>query len=157
MKNVVEILLRTSLRRYPLPTRISLFGYLGRYAWLKDVLEELRPELFPAPPEARETATTETIAAKPSATILGILDRSEIYGRLGRYKVDTYLGQRGNGHLFGAIDLASKRPVTVKEFVLSADRFTKTEALQRQSSFQQLAGFQLADGRSQDFRVMQPI
>ena len=119
--------------------------------------KNLRPELFPAPPEARKTATTETIAAKPSATILGILDRSEIYGRLGRYKVDTYLGQRGNGHLFGAIDLASKRPVTVKEFVLSADRFTKTEALQRQSSFQQLAGFQLADGRSQDFRVMQPI
>lgn len=157
MKNVVEILLRTSLRRYPMPTRISLFGYLGRYAWLKDVLEELRPELFPAPPEAREIATPETIAAKPSATILGILDRSEIYGRLGRYKVETYLGQRGNGHLFGAIDLASKRPVTVKEFLLAADRFTKTEALQRQSSFQQLAGFQLADGRSQDFRVMQPI
>ncbi len=157
MKNVVEILLRTSLRRYPLPTRISLFSYLGRYAWLKDVLEELRPELFPAPHEVREITTTETIAAKPSATILGILDRSEIYGRLGRYKVETYLGQRGNGHLFGAIDLASKRPVTVKEFLLSADRFTKTEALQRQSSFQQLAGFQLADGRSQDFRVMQPI
>lgn len=157
MKNVVEILLRTSLRRYPLPTRISLFGYLGRYAWLKDVLEELRPELFPAPHEAKEIATPDAIAAKPSATILGILDRSEIYGRVGRYKVDTYLGQRGNGHLFGAIDLASKRPVTVKEFLLSADRFTKTEALQRQSSFQQLAGFQLADGRSQDFRVMQPI
>ncbi len=157
MKNVIEILLRTSLRRYPLPTRISLFGYLGRYAWLKDVLEELRPELFPVPSEVREIATPETIAAKPSATILGILDRSEIYGRVGRYQVKTYLGQRGNGHLFGAIDLASKRPVTVKEFLLAADRFTKTEALQRQSSFQQLARFQLADGRSQDFRVMQPI
>jgi len=157
MKNVIEILLRTSLRRYPFPTRVSLFSYLGRYAWLKDVLEELRPELFPAPPEVREIATTETIAVKPSAAILGILDRSEIYGRLGRYKVETYLGQRGNGHLFGAVDLASKRPVTVKEFLLAADRFTKTEALQRQSSFQQLAGFQLADGRSQDFRVMQPI
>jgi len=53
-------------------------------------LEELRPELFPVPQEAREIATPETIAAKPSATILGILDRSEIYGRVGRYKVETY-------------------------------------------------------------------
>jgi serine/threonine protein kinase len=157
MKKVVEVLLRTSLRRYPIPTRLSLFSYLGQYAWLKDVLEELRPELFPVPHEDKEITIAEMPSAKPSAAILGILDRSEVYGRVGRYQVKNYLGARGNGHLFGAIDLTSKRPVTVKEFLLSADRFTKTEALQRQSSFQQLASFQLADGRSQNFRVMQPI
>ena len=157
MRKVPEVLLRTFLRRYPLPTRINLFSFLGQYSWLKDVLEELRPELFPPPREAVEAAIAEAQIAKPSARVLGILERSEIYGRLGRYKAETYLGERGNGHLFSAIDLASKRPVIIKEFLLPAALFTKTEALQRQSRFQQLAAFHLADGRSQDFRVMQPI
>lgn len=157
MRKVPEVLLRTFLRRYPLPTRINLFSFLGRYSWLKDVLEELRPELFPLPRQTGEAAIAETQIAKPSATVLGILERSEVYGRVGRYKAETYLGERGNGHLFSAIDLASKRPVIIKEFLLPAALFTKTEALQRQSRFQQLAAFHLADGRSQDFRVMQPI
>ena len=157
MRKVPEVLLRTFLRRYPLPTRINLFSYLGQYSWLKDVLEELRPELFPLPKEARETAIAETKAKKPSALVLGLLERSEVYGRVGRYRAETYLGERGNGHLFSAIDLTSKRPVIIKEFLLPVAQFTKTEALQRQSRFQQLAGFQLADGRLQDFRVMQPI
>ncbi|HEY9906428.1 MAG TPA: hypothetical protein V6D18_02320, partial [Thermosynechococcaceae cyanobacterium] len=156
MRKVPEVLLRTFLRRYPLPTRINLFSFLGRYSWLKDVLEELRPELFPPPRETVEAAV-EAQTAKPSAIVLGILERSEVNGRLGRYKAETYLGERGRGHLFSAIDLASKCPVTIKEFLLPTALFTKTEALQRQSRFQQLAGFQLADGRSQDFRVMQPI
>ncbi len=157
MRKVPEVLLRTFLRRYPLPTRINLFSYLGRYAWLKDVLEELRPELFPPPKEAEKPAIAPPQVKRPSALVLGLLERSEVYGRAGRYKAETYLGERGNGHLFGAVDLASKRPVIIKEFLLPAAQFTKTEALQRQSRFQQLAGFQLTDGRSQDFRVMQPI
>jgi hypothetical protein len=157
MRKVPEVLLRTFLRRYPLPTRINLFSYLGQYSWLKDVLEELRPELFPPPKEAEKPAIALPQSKRPSALVLGLLERSEVYGRVGRYKAETYLGERGNGHLFGAIDLASKRPVIIKEFLLPAAQFTKTEALHRQSRFQQLAGFQLADGRSQDFRVMQPI
>ncbi len=156
MKKVAEVLLRAFLRRYPVPTRMSLFGYLGRYAWLKDVLQELRPELFPTPAEAADVPI-EAIALKPDDAILGILERSEIRGRLGYYKAETYLGERGRGHLFGAVDLTSKRPVIIKEFLLPATEFTRADALQRQSSFKRLAGIQLADGRVQDFRLIQPI
>lgn len=157
MKKIAEVLLRTFLRRYPLPTRLSLFGYLGRYAWLKDVLEELRPELFPAKRVVPETVVSEAIAPELDATILGILEGSEIRGRLGYYKAETYLGQRGNGHLFGAIETTSKRRVVIKEFLLPTAMFTKAEAYQRQNRFQQLAGIQLADGRFQDCRLIQPI
>lgn len=156
MKKIPEILLRSFLRRYPIPTRIYLVNYLGQYVWLKDVLEELRPELFPQR-EAPEAELAEAVSPKPDASVLGILDRSEIQGRLGRYQAETYLGQRGNGHLFSATDLTSKRPLTIKEFLLPPTRFSKAEALQRQNRFQQLGGLQLADGRFFDFRVLQPI
>jgi hypothetical protein len=155
-RKIPETLLRIFLRRYPVPIRQSFFGFLGQYAWLKDVLDELRPELFP-PTRDTAAAATEGVDAKPDPEVLAILARSEIAGRLGYYKAEIYLGQRGNGYLFEAIDLTTKRPVVIKEFLLSASQFTKTEALQRQNRFQQLAGFQLADGRLQDFRVMQPI
>lgn len=157
MQKVVAVLLRSFLRRYPIPTRINLYSYLGRYAWLKDVLEELRPELFPPQRDLSEAATVEALPLKPDITILGILERSEIRGRLGYYKAETYLGQRGNGHLFGAVETTSKRPVTIKEFLLPVSNFTKAEALQQQNQFKRLAGIQLSDGRFQDFRVVQPF
>jgi hypothetical protein len=157
MQKIAEVLLRTFLRRYPLPTRLSLFSYLGRYAWLKDVLEALRPELFPQRREALEEAVPETIAPPPDDSILGILQAGEIQGRVGYYKAETYLGMRGRGHLFSAIETTSKRPVIIKEYLLLAVDFTKTDAYQRQNRFQRLAGLQLADGRIQDFRFMQPI
>ena len=157
MKNIPEILLRLFLRRYPLPTRISLFSYFGQYAWLKDVLEELRPELFPPPRESLEPVAVESVLPPPDAKILGILERSAIQGRSGHYQAQTYWGPRGNGHLFGAIETTSKRPVVIKEYLLPATQFTKAEAFQRQSSFQRLGGMQLADGRLPEFRVMQPL
>ncbi len=157
MKKVTEVLLRTFLRRYPLPTRINLFSYLGQYGWLKDVLEELRPELFPSKADDVEALLEETGLQKPDSSVLGILEQSEIRGRLGYYQAKTYLGQRGNGHLFSAIETTSKRPVIIKEFLLTAATFTKVDAYQRQNGFQRLAGIQLADGRLQDFRVIQPF
>lgn len=157
MQKIAEVLLRNFLRRYPVPTRLNLVGYLGRYSWLKGVLDELRPELFPPKPEPEAAESLEAAPPKPDDTILSILDGSEIQGRLGYYKAEAYLRPRGNGYLFTAIETASKRPVVIKEFLLPPTSFTKTEALQRQSGFQRLAGIQLADGRLQDFRVIQPI
>lgn len=157
MKKVAEVLLRTLLRRYPLPTRLSLCSYLGQYAWLKDVLEELRPELFPSPRSIPEAIVAEVSLQKPDIAILGILEQADIRGRLGYYKAEFYLGARGRGHMFRAIETTSKRPVMVKEFLLPATTFTKVDAYQRQNGFQRLAGIQLADGRLQDFRVIQPI
>ncbi|MBW4519989.1 MAG: substrate-binding domain-containing protein [Scytolyngbya sp. HA4215-MV1] len=157
MQKIAEVLLLTFLRRYPLPTRLSLFSYLGRYAWLKDVLEALRPELFPQRQEALAEEAPEAVLPPPDDSVLGILERGEIQGRVGYYKADTYLGVRGRGHLFSAIETTSKRPVIIKEYLLLAADFAKTEAYQRQNRFQRLAGLQLADGRIQDFRVIQPI
>lgn len=157
MKKVAEVLLRTLLRRYPLPTRLSLFSYLGHYAWLKDVLEELRPELFPSPRNIPEAIAAEASLQKPDVDILGILKQADIRGRLGYYKVESYTGVRGRGHMFRAIETTSKRSVMIKEFLLPATTFTKVDAYQRQNGFQRLAGIQLADGRLQDFRVVQPI
>lgn len=157
MKKVAEVLLSAFLRRYPLPTRVSLFGFLGRYAWLKDILEELRPELFPPRPDALVAATAEQVSPELDGRVLGILERSQIRGRLGYYKAERYLGERGNGHLFSAIETTAKRPVIIKEFILSESNFTKAEALHRQSNFQRLAGIQLADGRLPEFRVIQPL
>ncbi len=156
MKNIAEILLRMFLRRYPLTTRLNLFSYFGQYAWLKDVLEELRPELFPPPRESSEPTAVASVLP-PDNKILGILERSAIQGRSGHYQAHTYLCQRGQGHLFGAIETKSKRPVVIKEYFLPATQVTKAQAFQRQISFQQLAGIQLADGRLPDFRVMQPL
>lgn len=157
MQRVVEVLLGAFLRRYPLPTRVSMFSFLSRYAWLKDILEELRPELFPPPREGLEPEAIEPASPTLDTRILGILERSEIQGRRGYYKAQTYLGARGNGHLFSAIETTSKQPVVIKEFLLAETNFTRTEALHRQSSFQRLGGLQLADGRLQDFRVIQPL
>jgi hypothetical protein len=156
MQRVVEILLRSFLRRYPLPTRVSLFGFLARYAWLTDILEELRPELFPAKLELPPETAVDPLPPSLSAQ-LSLLLRSEIRGIQGYYQATEYLGPRGNGHLFGAIETVSKQPVVVKEFLLRETDFSKAEALYRQSSFQRLAGLQLADGRLQDFRLVQPI
>ncbi|HEY9747692.1 MAG TPA: hypothetical protein V6C63_03245 [Allocoleopsis sp.] len=157
MTKIAEVLLRAFLRRYPLPTRLSLFSYLGRYAWLRDILEELRPELFPPQQVLVETPVLEVSSKSLDPRILGILEQAEIRGRLGYYKVETYLGQRGNGHLFEAIEVTSKRSLVIKEFLLLPPDFTQAEALQRQNSFKRLAGIQLADGRFQDFRAIQPI
>jgi hypothetical protein len=156
MKKIAEVLLRRLLWRYPLPTRINLFSYFGQYAWLKDVLEELRPELFPQL-DSPEVVVAEPASPLADASVLGILERSEISGRFGYYQAKSYLGQRGNGHLFSAIETTSKHPVVIKEFLLPTAHFTKTEALQRQSGFHQLSGIQLADGRLQEFRVIQPL
>jgi hypothetical protein len=156
MQRVVEILLSAFLRRYPLPTRVSLFGFLSRYAWLKDILEELRPELFPAQPEP-EASQPVSPASRIAPQVLGLLERSEIRGQRGYYKAETYLSARGRGHLFSATETTSRQPVVIKEFLLPETQFSKAEALQRQSNFQRLAGLQLADGRLQDFRVIQPI
>lgn len=156
MKKIAEILLCRFLRRYPVPTRLSLFTHLHQYSWLKDVLEELRPELFP---ENRDLTATEITTADPTPDdrVLSLLKRSEIQGRLGYYKIETYLGSRGNGHLFSGIDITSKRPVVIKEFLLPQASFTKANAHQRQNSFQRLSGLQLSDGRVQDFRIIPPI
>ncbi len=157
MQKILEILLRRFLMRYPLPARQSMVSRLGQYAWLKDVLDEIQPELFPAKRVTVAELTVSQPTAVPDDTVLGILDRGDVRGQFGYYKATEYVGMRGQGHLFRAVDVTSKRPVVIKEFVLPPNRFSKGETYQRQNRFQRMAGLKLADGRFQDFRVIQPL
>ena len=100
MKKVAETLLLLFLRRYPLPTRISLFSYFGQYSWLKDVIEELRPVLFPEKSEPLDVLQPAPDRSQTDPEILGILDRLEIRGSTGYYQAKTYLGARGKAGLF---------------------------------------------------------
>ncbi|NEQ29898.1 MAG: phosphate ABC transporter substrate-binding protein [Leptolyngbya sp. SIO4C5] len=155
MKNIPKILLGFYLRRNPNRFRLTQFNFLYRYAWLQSLLEELRPELFPA----KEEAAAEEVVAEvepPSDEVLQLLDES-VRGRKGTYHVEQWLGARGMGHLFTATQVSSKAAVIVKEYLLPSRLFNDEEAQQRQKNFVNLAGLNLADGREQDFRLIAPI
>jgi len=154
MKNVPKILLRTYLRRRPVHIRMAQFNFLARYGWLKNLLQDLRPELFPPEPEAVEEA--EPAEVVDEAAIAAHLIHAEVRGRQGIYQVERWLGRRGQGHLFAAVKLGAQQPVVLKEFLLPGRVFNPMEARQRQQQFVSLAGLARTDGRSQDARVIQP-
>ncbi|MEL6381993.1 MAG: hypothetical protein AAFQ89_05890, partial [Cyanobacteria bacterium J06626_18] len=155
MKNIPKILLKTYLRRRPVHIRLARFNFLARYSWLKNLLEDLKPELFPADPKP-EVAETVDEAPDLEAIAAYLLD-AQVRGRQGIYQVERWLGQRGQGHLFGATKLGAKQPVILKEFLLPERSFSAAEARQRQQMFMQLAGLARTDGRSQDLRVIRPL
>ncbi|AFY32730.1 substrate-binding domain-containing protein [Calothrix sp. PCC 7507] len=65
LTNIPQILLKAYLQRYNSPVRLNRYNFLERFLWIKPILEEIKPELFP-PDVEEETATTE--ADKPAAT-----------------------------------------------------------------------------------------
>ncbi|MDJ0703926.1 MAG: substrate-binding domain-containing protein [Leptolyngbyaceae cyanobacterium MO_188.B28] len=155
MKNIPRILLKTYLRRRPIHLRLARFNFLARYSWLKNLLEDLRPELFPPepPPPAEEPTVEELDVDAISAHLLD----AKVRGRQGVYQVERWLSQRGRGYLFAAQQLESKQAVILKEFLLPGRLFNPAEARQRQQQFFQLAGLTRTDGRSQDLRIIQPL
>ncbi|NER79074.1 MAG: phosphate ABC transporter substrate-binding protein [Leptolyngbya sp. SIO1D8] len=156
MTAIPKILLKTYLRRFPAPIRLNRFSFLSRYSWLKNLLEDLRPELFPpepAPPVEAPPVEEDLDIAAIAAQLLN----AKVQGRQGIYQVEQWLGPRGQGHLFSAVKLGAKQPVILKEFLLPARTFNPTEARQRQQAFTQLAGLARKDGRRQDLRLIQPL
>ncbi|MEO0458702.1 MAG: phosphate ABC transporter substrate-binding protein [Cyanobacteria bacterium P01_A01_bin.114] len=156
MKNVPKILIKTYLRRQPIHLRLSRFNFLTRYSWLKNLLEDLKPELFPEP--AEDTAPKESLATttEPSDTTQSLI-QAKLQGKQGLYQVISWLGKRGNGHLFTGIQLSSKQPVVIKEYLLPANRFNPEETRQQQQAFANLAGFRHPDDRVRDIRVVRPL
>ena len=67
------------------------------------------------------------------------------------------LGRQGNGRLYTAIQLGSNQPVVVKEYLLPQPYFNPAASRQQKTAFKNLAGLSLADGRIQDFRLVQPL
>ncbi len=151
---IAQVLLSSYLRRHPTHIRLSQFNSLSRYVWLKDLLDEIRPELFPPEPEAELPKAVEPEA--PSEEVAKLL-KAEIRGRRGTYRVERWLRKRGMGQLFAGVQLGANRPVVIKEYLLPRRYFNLEEAQQRQKAFVNLAGVSLADGRVQDLRVISPL
>ncbi len=85
-----------------------------------------------------------------------LAEKAEIWGRRGTYRVVRCLGRRGIGRLYEAVQLGTEQPMIIKEFLLPRRYFNAEEMRQRQEAFISLAGVALADGRSQDFRLISP-
>ncbi|MEO1093880.1 MAG: phosphate ABC transporter substrate-binding protein [Cyanobacteria bacterium J06638_28] len=151
MKNIPKILLRTYFRQHPANIRLARFNFLARYSWLQNLLEDLRPELFPSElePEVEEPPVDER-EAEAAAQLID----AQVRGRQGLYQVESWIGRRGQGNLFNAVWLGAQQPVVLKEFLLPGRSFNPTEARQRQQKFVNLAGLGRTDGRSQDLRVI---
>jgi ABC-type phosphate transport system substrate-binding protein len=79
----------------------------------------------------------------------------ELEGQRGNYQVTSYLGVRGMGRLYAGTNLKDGKSVTIKEYLLP-DRCFDVEDIQKiKDTFKQLAGVSLADGRIQNFRLVQ--
>ncbi|MGB6300574.1 MAG: substrate-binding domain-containing protein [Rivularia sp. (in: cyanobacteria)] len=80
---------------------------------------------------------------------------TEIKGRKGTYKITEYLGIRNLGRLYAGIQSNNRQPVIIKEYLLPLQSFNQDEALERKETFKRIAGLNLADGREQNFRLVQ--
>lgn len=82
--------------------------------------------------------------------------KAEIRGNRGTYQLNNLLGSRGLGRLYSGIQLSDGQPVVIKEYLLPNRSFNPEETRQRQDTFIQVAGVSLADGKTQDFRLVSP-
>lgn len=85
-----------------------------------------------------------------------LADKAELRGDRGRYQIRSFLGRRGNGRLYGGIQVTDQQPVVIREYLLPPRCFNPAEMRQRQRSFTQLAGLNALDGRLQEFRLIAP-
>lgn len=81
---------------------------------------------------------------------------AQIRGTQAIYEIEQYLGRRGYGRLYQGYRLPDDQPVVIKEYVLPTRTFNPEETRQRKQAFLRLVGLSLADGRSQDFRLILP-
>lgn len=83
-------------------------------------------------------------------------ENAEIRGRRGRYRVNCFLQSRGLGRLYAGQDVTQQQPVVIREYVLPRQYFSSTEQQLTRDIFETIAGLKLADGREQDFRIVEP-
>ena len=83
-------------------------------------------------------------------------EKAEIQGRRGRYRVGRFLGMRGLGRLYLGHEVMSRQPVVIREYSLPSQYFNPTEQCLIRDTFETIAGLKLADGREQDFRLVEP-
>lgn len=86
-----------------------------------------------------------------------LADGSVIGGHRGSYRVERFWGQRGMSRLYAATQVGAEIPLTLREYLLPRRYFNDREQSQRRTMFLNLVGLALADGRSQDLRIIAPI
>jgi serine/threonine protein kinase len=84
-----------------------------------------------------------------------LAEEAEIKGYRGSYQVTKFLGVRGFGRLYSGIQLKDKQPVIIKEYLLPSRTFNQDETFKRKETFRRIGGVDLADGRVQNFRLIQ--
>jgi PBP superfamily domain len=158
-------------------SRRSLLGNMaGIYQfmpfWMMRILPFIRQDIDATirgqkQQESEETASEE-VAAETSELLIDrspsegygfpalLKDKAEILGHRGRYRVTRFLGQRGRGRLYEGLHLSTQQTVIIKEYLLPGQSFNPDETRLIKQAFENLAGIKLADGRAQDFRLVQP-
>lgn len=86
-----------------------------------------------------------------------LLPETKIRGNQGIYEIESFLGYRGKGRLYQAIQLQDSQPVVIKEYLLPNRYFNQSETNARKDAFVRLASIDLADGRVQDVRLITPL
>jgi serine/threonine protein kinase len=83
-----------------------------------------------------------------------LTNRREILGRRGRYRIVSFLGERGIGRLYKGTQISENKSVIIREYFLPGNIFNNAEIQQRKQEFERLAGVNLSDGRIHDFRLI---
>ncbi|PAX60083.1 substrate-binding domain-containing protein [Brunnivagina elsteri] len=73
------------------------------------------------------------------------------------YKVTSFLGTRGLGRMYSGVRIDNNQPVVIREYLLPNRSFNDEETRQRKEKFQRVAGVSLADGRNQNFRLINAV
>ncbi|XGW00346.1 MAG: hypothetical protein ACAF41_15595 [Leptolyngbya sp. BL-A-14] len=94
---------------------------------------------------------------EPCGFLAQLPERAEIQGQRGIYRIEQWLGRRGMGRIYAAVQTGMNQPVLVKEYILPKQYFNADQVWQTKQLFKTLAGLSLADGRSQDFRLLAPL
>lgn len=87
----------------------------------------------------------------------GILSAKTKINGQNQYEIIDFLGQRGNGRLYKATNLSDQSACVLKEYVLPQQTFNSSQMAERREAFIQRSGISLADGRTQNFRLVMPV
>jgi serine/threonine protein kinase len=79
----------------------------------------------------------------------------ELKGQRGNYQVTSFEGMRGMGRLYSGTKVQTGEIVTIKEYLLPNRCFNAVETEHVKATFVKVAGVSLADGRTQNFRLIQ--
>jgi ABC-type phosphate transport system substrate-binding protein/serine/threonine protein kinase len=81
---------------------------------------------------------------------------TKIRGSKEIYQIDNYLGHRGIGRFYQVVQISNQKPLIIKEYLLPKRYFDPTETRHLKEIFLRIGGFNLADNRFQDFRLILP-